>query len=304
MEKTEKAVRITYYTKDALICPVCGNKVFKEEILSGGGRLMAGKLSEELHRSYEPTKKYGEVYPLIYNIVVCNSCYFASFPAEFTPSMREENIHRIRSTTGERIEMVRPLFPGLDFGRERTMSEGVASYIFALLCYERATHSIAPTIRQGMCALRAAWLLQYLDIQHPNENYDDLALSFFRKAAFYYRKAIELDTEGVEASSRMPYLGPDTDNNYGFDGVQYLGGLLEFKYGLKNDAIKRYQGLENARRTMSRLVGMGKASKGKPSILLDNARDVYAAIKAEQKKIKDSGVQIPDFTQEEEEGDA
>lgn len=292
-EKPERGVHLTYYTKDALTCPVCGNKVYKEEILSGGGRLMAGKLSEELHRSYEPTKKYGEVYPLIYNIVVCTSCYFASFPIDFnTSSIKEGASYNIKKKQEEREQLIFPLFPGLDFEENRTLSEGVASYILAMFCYENGTHTLAPTFRQGMCALRAAWLSQYLDIKQPNENYDYLGTMLYRKAAFYYRKAVELDGEGIEACSKIPYVGPDIDNNYGFDGIQYLAGLLEFKYGLRNDPVHRYHALENARRTLSRIVGLGKSSRSKPTVILEYARDAYNAMKAEQKKIEESRIDL------------
>lgn len=287
MEKPDKPVRLTYYTKDALTCPVCGAKIHKEEILSGGGRLMAGKLSEELHRSYEPTKKYGEVYPLIYNIVVCNTCYFASFPIDFNASMKEENAYSLRAKEEEREQLIFPLFPGLDFTKQRTLNEGVASYLLAMFCYENGTHSPAPTFRQGLCALRAAWLSQYLDIKHPDQNYDYLATMLYRKAAFYYRRALELDAEGIEACSKIAYMGPDADNNYGFDGMQYLAGLLEFKYGVRNDPIMRISALDNACKVLSRIVGMGKSSRAKPSAIIDYARDAYMAMKAEQKKLQE-----------------
>lgn len=287
MEKTDKPVRLTYYTKEALTCPVCGAKVYKEEILSGGGRLMAGKLSDELHRSYEPTKKYGDVYPLIYNIVVCGACHFASFPIDFNAGMKDAGVYTLRAKEEERLQMVFPLFPGLDFSRRRTLSEGVASYLLAMLCYENAAHTPAPTFRQGMCSLRAAWLCQYLDIKQPGENYDYLATMLYRKAAFYYRKALELDAEGTEPCSKIAYMGPDADNNYGFDGVQYLAGLLEFKYGVRNDPIMRIAALDNACKVLSRIVGLGKSSRNKPSVIIDYARDAYMAMKAEQKKLKE-----------------
>ena len=39
-------------------------------MMTGSGRLNAGELTEELRRLYIPSKKYGEVNPLIYYIVV------------------------------------------------------------------------------------------------------------------------------------------------------------------------------------------------------------------------------------------
>ena len=75
--------RITYFSKDPIVCPVCGSKFFREDLLSGRGRLVAGDLTDELRRMYEPTQKYGELYPIVYSVTVCPVCYFAAFPQDF-----------------------------------------------------------------------------------------------------------------------------------------------------------------------------------------------------------------------------
>ena len=66
----EKKASISYWSKDKVQCPVC-KKAFEREIMrSGNGRMIAGGLTEELHRIYEPSAKFGRIYPLIYEIGV------------------------------------------------------------------------------------------------------------------------------------------------------------------------------------------------------------------------------------------
>ena len=75
--------KTTFFSKNPIVCPVCETSFYKEDLLSGGGRLIAGELTEELHRTYEPSKKYGEVYPLVYAVLVCPSCLYAAYTQDF-----------------------------------------------------------------------------------------------------------------------------------------------------------------------------------------------------------------------------
>jgi uncharacterized protein (DUF2225 family) len=104
---------------------------------------------------------------------------------------------------------------------------------------------------------------------------------FYRKARFFYSYAVELEQSGGQSLSAARHLGPDLDKNYGYDGVLYLTGLLEFLYGPTAEAERRQQSLSRAKRTVARIFGMGRASKDKPAAILDNARDVYAEITSE-----------------------
>ena len=71
----KKKVGITYWSKDKIICPVC-KKLFPREIMrSGNGRMIAGGLTPELHRIYEPSAKYGRIYPLISHKLRRRWCY-------------------------------------------------------------------------------------------------------------------------------------------------------------------------------------------------------------------------------------
>ena len=84
VEKETKQTTITFYSKEQIECPVCNAKFRREELHSGGGRLIAGNLTDELRRLYEPSAKYGVVYPVIYNMTVCPKCLYSSFPQDFS----------------------------------------------------------------------------------------------------------------------------------------------------------------------------------------------------------------------------
>ncbi len=81
-------------------------------------------------------------------------------------------------------------------------------------------------------------------------------------------------------------FGPDTDKNYGYDSVLYLSGLLEYFYGNKDNKEYRYKQLNDIKTTLSKIAGMGKFSKEKPSILLDKIKEVYFKISKEMKNLK------------------
>ncbi len=41
-----EAQKITFFEKKQTACPVCDSKFYREDLLSGGGRLLAGKLAD------------------------------------------------------------------------------------------------------------------------------------------------------------------------------------------------------------------------------------------------------------------
>ena len=81
MAKPAKA--ISYRSKNKTNCPVCRFEFARENLHSGGGRLIAGKLTEELRRLYEVSKKFGRVYPLAYEVVTCPQCLYSAFANDF-----------------------------------------------------------------------------------------------------------------------------------------------------------------------------------------------------------------------------
>jgi uncharacterized protein (DUF2225 family) len=268
---------LTFFSKTPLNCPLCDTSFYREELRTGRGRLNAGKLTNELRRTYIPSQKYGEVCPLVYPITVCPSCYYAAFQQDFM-EIPQQVIDQLRAEEQIRINDCHLVFENIDFTAPRGLQEGCASYFLAAASYDAFPKEFAPAFKQGLSCLRAAWLCNDLQAKRSNDNYDYLSRVFYRKARYFYSYAIELEQKGVQSLSAAGNLGPDLDKNYGFDGVLYLTGLLEFHHGPSADPEKRIAALTRAKRTVARIFGMGKASKDKPAAILDNARDVYDEI--------------------------
>jgi len=272
--------KITYRAKEKSSCPICMEEFEREELLTGGGRMNAGELSDELHRVYLPTQRYRNVYPLIYPVSVCPVCWYAAYPRSFD-TLEDGERSQLESRIEERRSIVQPLFQDLDFGRDRRLEEGVASYFLAALCYEHRGPITAPTFLRGLSFLRAGWLATDLDKRKVGENYDSMSKIFLRKAAFFYNEALERERAGKEDIEGVRHHGPDLDNNFGFDGVLYLVGVLQLKYGQRENRASRISALKQARTAVSRIVGMGLSTKAKPSILLDLSRNLHKSIKFE-----------------------
>jgi hypothetical protein len=271
---------LTFFSKNKIECPVCEEAFYREEMRTGRGRMIAGDLTKELRRNYEASQQYGEVYPLIYPVTVCPYCFYGAYQNDFS-SVPDGAIDALRDGAAQRREAVEKLFDHLDFTEPRRLQEGIASYVLAIFCYDHFPKQYSPKFKQGLSALRAAWLSGDLHRKVPSENYDYLQQIFYRKARFFYSVAVEWEQTGREPLSGAGNLGPDLDKNYGYDGVLYLSGLLEYKYGPRKDPERRAEALGRAKRTIARIFGMGKASKDKPAAILDNAREVYGEISKE-----------------------
>ncbi len=282
-EKTEKVGQITFYSKDVLKCPVCETKFSREELHSGGGRLIAGDLTDELRRLYKPSAKYGEIFPCIYHLTVCPKCLFASFPQDFS-TIDAQLSKTLLDTVENRYQIAKELFSSFDYNKCRTLIEGALSYYLAINCYESFDTRFSPRIKQAICAVRAAWLFSELAKKHPVENYSYVSDLFYRKAAFLYRYAIDLESSGKEMIAGLRSFGPDIDKNYGYDGVLYMGALLEYKYGSKEDAEYRHKRMEYHKFTLAKMFGLGKSSKEKPGPLLEASRALYDNLKLELKE--------------------
>lgn len=289
--------KLTFFEKKQSVCPSCSTKFFREDLLSGGGRLIAGDLTRELRRHYDPSRKYGEVRPLLYPVTVCPVCYFAAFPQDFA-LIPETHVKQAEVNADERRESISIIFPELDFTAPRTLREGIASYYLAVMCYDFYDKRSNPTFKAGLAALRAAWLLEDLDAQEPGENWDHLKLIFYRKAHFYYGLSLERESAGLEAFDEQLAFGPDLDKNYGYYGVIYLAAYLDYKYGSTADPVKRLASLQHSRRMMAKIFGVGKSTKNRPAALLDTAREAYEKMAEEIKRLQ------PDAPEADETADA
>ncbi len=276
--ESDKERKVTFISKEPIVCPVCEASFNREELFSG--RVNAGDLTDELHRTYIPTHNYGEVHPLVYELTVCPACWYSAFKADFL-GIPSKVASALKDATASRVEAAQRVFSGADFNSPRSLMEGAASYYLAMLCYDGLTKEFSPAIKQGISALRAAWLCGYLDKKNPDENFAYAARIFYGKARFLYRLAIELEQKGKEQLTTVKWLGPDTDKNYGFEGVLYLSSILELKYGQRGDEAKRLENLGASKRTIAKMFGIGRKSKSKPGPLVDKVRDLYEALKKE-----------------------
>ncbi len=279
-KKVEKDRKITFYAKESTRCPVCDGSFKREELFSG--RLNVDDLTDELHRLYKPTQAFGEVIPLIYEVDVCPHCYYAAFHGDFMPGgIKAAGF--IGDKFEERVQSIQRLFDKVDFQEARTLKEGLASYFLALQCYEYFAKEFSPTIKSALCCLRAAWLCKALHKRLPTENWDYMASLMYRKARFYYRLALEKEASGKEPYSSVHNLGPDTDKNYGHEGVLYMSAKLELKYGPTDNPAERNKRLNASKFAIARMFGVGKKTKSKPGPLLDKARELYDQLRNELK---------------------
>jgi uncharacterized protein (DUF2225 family) len=273
-------LKISFQSKEEIVCPACNTLFHREEMLSGSGRLIAGTLTDELHRLYEPSVKYGEIFPLAYQATVCPSCWYASMEKDF-PLLPSNNREKVFDTQYQRISDTELIFPGIDFHEPRELFSGAASQYLALRCYEYFPKEFSPTIKQAVTALRTGWFLDHIDKKRPGEHYDWLALLFKKKALFLYKEAIKREQADKEKLSGLTNFGPDTDKNYAYEGVLYLSALLQLKYGSHKNTEQRIAQLGEAKRTIAKIFGIGKSSKSKPGPLLEHARNLYDKLNKE-----------------------
>jgi uncharacterized protein (DUF2225 family) len=287
MRGEDRELKVSFISKKDYNCPVCSEVFHKEELLTGGGRMIAGALTMELHRLFEPSAKYGEVYPLVYHAVVCPACWFASQEADFSALPDAKKVDALKDKERRKAD-TRLIFSNVDFEQPRTLVEGAASQYLVLRCYDFYAKQTSPTIKQGLAAIRTAWLLDDLNKKLPGQHYDWLATLFRKKAEYFYFEALAREQNGKEPMSGLKFFGPDLDKNYSYEGMLYMCAYLRYKYGPSHNDEERKASLEDARRTIAKLFGMGRKSKDKPGAFLDLARKLYDAINQELAVMADS----------------
>jgi uncharacterized protein len=246
-------------------------------MFQGGGRLIAGKLTQDLRRLYEKNKKFGRVGPNDYVLLVCPKCLYTSFNKDWdnlAPAEAEE----LRMSSDQRRQFLEKVLGPLDFNEDRNIVLGAASYLLAIECYQKRGTSVAPTPKKALSAIRAAWYFDDLTSEFPDLKFEPIRDFMYKKAAIYYSQTLELMQTGAEpVDSIQGMLGPDTDNNWGFDGVVYLNAFLTRKFldQLADTKEAQLDLLVRAKRMLARLYGSGKSSKGKPSAIIEMARELY-----------------------------
>lgn len=282
------SVKVSFFLKNPIPCPVCGLSFKKEEMLSGGGRLIARDITDELRRVYEPSRKAGEVFPLAYPVNVCPRCLYAAYGEDF-PLIPQNHVDAAYSQAIKRRRDIGMLFPVIDFNVPRNLLTGTASYLLAISCSSFHKRDRAPTFKKAVSALRAAWLLGDLHRTYPGQNYEQVQLMFYRKAMRYYDLVVSYAQSGQERIDAVKHYGPDLDKNFGFEGVLFISSLLAYKYGDQGTREERIARLEKAKRTASKVFGSGKSSKSKPSSIIDLSRDMFERLNARIEEIKKEG---------------
>ncbi|HPC38889.1 MAG TPA: DUF2225 domain-containing protein [Exilispira sp.] len=272
----DSSAKVSFFANEETICPICEEKFRIEKMLSGRGRLNAGKLTDELRRLYIPTPKYGLVNPLYYVIVTCPNCFYSAYEQDFK-NIPPSNIDQLRNDIVKRKKFVYDSFGPVDFKKERKILEGLVSLVMAQYSYAFFPQKIAPTTKIAISSLRAAWLATDLENEKKDKFYTELKNTLYKKAYNYYSKAYTLLNNGKENVEAAGFLGPDLDKNYGFNGFLYVYGVLLYKYGLPeiDDNAEKIKLASDAKSIIGRIFGSGKSSKDKNVQFLDMARDLY-----------------------------
>ncbi len=286
--ENNSAKKVTFHEKHARHCPICENEFYHEQILTGGGRLIAGELRRDLRRLYETTKKYGNVYPLIYGIVTCPECLYSSLSEDFD-NVDKKQIEKCAEDREARQRYIKEMFgDSVSFSEDRTLRSGAASYFLAISSYGFHNGATFPTFKKALCSLRMSWVLEDLHKEAPEDNFDNLIPFFQFKAKEFYNAAVEIMNMGGENFEGLRTFGPDMDKNFGFEGMLYMAALLEntFSFFIEDPDTRAGQ-LLAAKRKLGKLFGSGKSSKSKPSALLETVKELRSEINDELKNLSE-----------------
>ena len=279
---------ISYRVKEGIPCPVCSFDYRREKLHSGGGRLIAADLTVELRRLYQVSKKFGRVYPLAYEVSTCPQCLYSAYEMDFK-SLPPDELQEIKAATPDRRMNLEKILGPIDFNEDRNLVLGAASYLLALDCYQKRGLDVAPTPKKAISALRGAWLFGDLEEEFPGRGFAKVQDLLYMKAVGYYSPMLEIMGTGSEAHDKfIKMLGPDTDKNWGFDGVIYLNGYLSNKYlnRITKTPEQRLAVLERNKQHLGKLYGAGRSSSSKPSVLINLAKDLYEDISKQIDEIK------------------
>ncbi|MCR4421506.1 MAG: DUF2225 domain-containing protein [Spirochaetales bacterium] len=275
-KESESSSKVSFFAKDETVCPVCEEKFRIEKMLSGRGRLNAGKLTDELRRLYIPTPKYGSVNPLYYVVITCPNCFYSTYEQDFK-NILPSSIEILRNDIVKRKKFVYDSFGPVDFKKERKILEGLVSLVMAQYTYAFFPQKVAPTTKIAISSLRAAWLASDLEEEKKEKFFGELKNILYKKAYNYYSKAYSLLNSGKENIEAAGFLGPDLDKNYGFNGFLFIYGVLLYKYGLSDiqDDSEKIRVASDAKAIIGRIFGSGRSSRDKNVQFLDMAKELY-----------------------------
>jgi hypothetical protein len=91
----------------------------KEEMMTGGGRMIAGNLDDDLRRHYEPSKKFGEVFPSGLLHVHLSPLPLFGGTLGFFSRWTRKVIPALEAAIGDRKEYILGLFPNIEYAQPR-----------------------------------------------------------------------------------------------------------------------------------------------------------------------------------------
>ena len=277
--------KISFFQSNKIVCPVCNYKFSREVMHTGSGRLVAGDLMDDLRRMYRKSSKYGKINPLIYNPVVCPSCLYAALPEDYA-KVPPAALEQIQQSTASRKKHAQMLFGDFDYSQPRDLRAGAKAFFLCLCCYVYFTKSFAPSTKKSICSMRASWCVSDLHQIEPNENYETLYQQLRHLSYKSYEKCFETTSTGAEDFRSVTHVGPDTDVNFGYEGVLYITCYLGYEHKDFLDDQSRYEKMKHYRTVLAKVFGFGKSSKSKPTPLLNKAKNLHELIHKEVTLLK------------------
>lgn len=186
-------------------CPVCGSTVISKRVFTEKVRV----------KSYEPDLKpvYDGINPLLYSVVVCNSCHYSALETDFEASISPIFLQDVRKVQDE----IRNT-ESMDFSKERDRKAAIVAYALATLFYEAKKQPC----KVAEMYLRMGWLYREL-VDKENEN-----------------KALAKALSSFETCYLNTYMESDKEPMVLF----YLAELSR-RFGKRDDATKWFFTLVN-----------------------------------------------------------
>ncbi|ODN29739.1 hypothetical protein A4H02_09170 [Fervidobacterium thailandense] len=122
-------------------CPLCGSQVTSKKVFTE--KIVIKSYDEDLKPNYEG------VNPLLYAVVVCNSCHHAALENDFEKYISPIHLEELRNVLG-----TVKIPEGVDFSKARDHKTALLAHALAALCY-RAKKQLCKVAEMY---LRMGWL--------------------------------------------------------------------------------------------------------------------------------------------------
>ena len=282
MNKTTQ--KVSFFSKTKTTCPACRYKFNIETYFTGRGRLNSVEIANDLRRIYQPSKKFGTIYPLIYHVLVCPKCWFAALPEDFHFDKKSPyDLKELNAFSETRKKQSREIIPEVDFKRDRNLHNGLISYFLAISSYQHFYQNSLKTVKKAILALRASWVIDDLlkEEKEDLEKYQYLK-EYFRFLSFknFSNYFTQMYDSKKKQFIEINYYGPDIDFDYGYKGFVYTFSYLSYEFiemiKEESDKLKK---LNEIKIMLAKIFGFGRSSKGNPSPLLEKSRIFYDLLK-------------------------